>query len=91
MTTPPGGSAHEGVPWPLRRSPHGERRNMAPAARPETPVPRLAAVHYPERTRDGSAYRTCHYQAGAMLWLTRNMFAGSSPVDGIPLCDFDAR
>jgi hypothetical protein len=32
-TAPPGASAHEGVPWPVRRSPHGERRNMAPAGR----------------------------------------------------------
>ena len=33
MTAPPGACAHEGVPWPVRRSPHGERRNMAPAGR----------------------------------------------------------
>ena len=33
MTTPPGACAHEGAPWPVRRSPHGERRNMAPAGR----------------------------------------------------------
>jgi hypothetical protein len=29
----PGASAREGVPWPVRRSPHGERRIMAPAGR----------------------------------------------------------
>ena len=33
MTAPPGAAAHEGVPWPVRRSPHGERHNMAPAGR----------------------------------------------------------
>jgi hypothetical protein len=33
MTAPPGACAREGVPWPVRRSPHGERRNMAPAGR----------------------------------------------------------
>jgi hypothetical protein len=33
MTAPPGACAHEGVPLPVRRSPHGERRNMAPAGR----------------------------------------------------------
>src|SRR5579863_7524850 len=33
MTAPPGACAHEGVPWPVRWSPHGERRNMAPAGR----------------------------------------------------------
>ena len=33
VTTPPGACAHEGAPWPVRRSPHGERRNMAPAGR----------------------------------------------------------
>ena len=29
----PGARAREGVPWPVRRSPHGERRIMAPARR----------------------------------------------------------
>ncbi len=33
MTAPPGACAHEGVPWPVRRSPHGEKRIMAPAGR----------------------------------------------------------
>jgi len=33
MTAPPGACAREGVPWPARRSPHGERRSMAPAGR----------------------------------------------------------
>ena len=33
MTAPPGACAREGVPWPMRRSPHGERRDMAPAGR----------------------------------------------------------
>jgi hypothetical protein len=33
MTAPPRACAREGVPWPVRRSPHSERRNMAPAER----------------------------------------------------------
>jgi hypothetical protein len=33
MTAPPGACAREGVPWPVRRPPHGERHIMAPAGR----------------------------------------------------------
>jgi hypothetical protein len=33
MTAPPRACAREGVPWPVRRSPHSERRIMTPAER----------------------------------------------------------